>query len=160
MRGNRIFALAVTLASVFTGSAAAQTVVAVLFASGLSRPNLVTTAPGDPDRFYVVEQPGTVQMIDRSGNALGTFLDISSVVSGGTSGETGLLGLAFAPDYATSGRFFVNYTRQITGQLTTVIEEFGLGLDGLGWFFDLGDGRRFSGRRNLRLFGATSDQYK
>jgi glucose/arabinose dehydrogenase len=73
-----------------------------------SSPVYVTQAPGDRTRLFVVEQGGKIVVV-RNGRALRTpFLDLSSkVVSGG---EQGLLGLAFSPDYARSGRFYVNYT--------------------------------------------------
>jgi glucose/arabinose dehydrogenase len=73
-----------------------------------SAPVYVAQAPGDRRRLFVVEQGGRIVVV-RGGHALRTpFLDISSqVVSGG---EQGLLGLAFAPDYARSGRFYVDYT--------------------------------------------------
>jgi len=38
--------------------------------------------------------------------------------------ETGLLGLAFHPQYKSNGRFFLNYTRQVNGQLQTAIAEY------------------------------------
>jgi glucose/arabinose dehydrogenase len=73
-----------------------------------SSPTYVTQAPGDRSRLFVVEQEGRIVVV-RDGQVLDApFLDISSkVVSGG---EQGLLGLAFAPDYASSGRFYVYYT--------------------------------------------------
>ncbi len=58
----------------------------------------------------VVEQGGRI-MVVRGGRTLSKpFLDIRSRVTSG--GEQGLLGLAFAPDYASSGRFYVYYTRK------------------------------------------------
>jgi glucose/arabinose dehydrogenase len=76
-------------------------------ASGLAFPVYLTSPPGD-SRLFVVERAGTVRIIE-SGSARPTpFLDISAKVS--TRPEQGLLSLAFAPDYATSGRFFVYYT--------------------------------------------------
>jgi glucose/arabinose dehydrogenase len=73
-----------------------------------SNPLYVTAPPGDRRRVFVVEQGGRV-MIVRDGRKLRRpFLNISGRVSSG--GERGLLSLAFAPDYATSGRFYVNYT--------------------------------------------------
>ena len=71
-------------------------------------PVYVTQPPGERRRLFVVEQGGRIVVV-RDGRVLRTpFLDISSrVVSGG---EQGLLGLAFAPDYASSGRFYVDYT--------------------------------------------------
>ncbi|HEX7292261.1 MAG TPA: PQQ-dependent sugar dehydrogenase [Conexibacter sp.] len=71
-------------------------------------PVYVTQPPGERRRLFVVEQGGKIVVV-RDGQVLRTpFLDVSSqVVSGG---EQGLLGLAFAPDYPQSGRFYVNYT--------------------------------------------------
>jgi glucose/arabinose dehydrogenase len=71
-------------------------------------PVYVTSPPGDRARQFVVEQGGRVFVI-RGGRRLGTpFLDISGQVTAG--GEQGLLSLAFAPDYADSGRFYVYFT--------------------------------------------------
>ncbi|RNC80704.1 MAG: glucose dehydrogenase [Phycisphaera sp.] len=93
-----------------------------LFASGLDRPVYMVSAPDNPDKFYVIEQEGAIRIID-NGTLLATpFLDIDPIVVGGTSGgnEQGMLGLAFSPDYATSGRFFVNYIG--SGSDTFVVE--------------------------------------
>ncbi len=84
------------------------------FATGLSLPVDLTAAPADPTHLYVVEKAGRIRRFDTSGVAAATpFLDIRARV-GSTAGEQGLLGLAFAPDYATTGHFFVNYTN-LTG---------------------------------------------
>jgi glucose/arabinose dehydrogenase len=73
-----------------------------------SSPLYVTAPPGDTDRVFVVEQGGTIRVM-RDGKKLATpFLDIRSLVTAG--GEQGLLSMAFAPDYAQSGRFYVDYT--------------------------------------------------
>lgn len=75
----------------------------------LTFPLFLTTAPGDPTRLFVVEKGGLITVVDRATNMLlGTFLDISHLVSTGT--EQGLLGLAFDPLYDSNGRFYVNYT--------------------------------------------------
>jgi glucose/arabinose dehydrogenase len=71
-------------------------------------PLYVTAPPGDRRRVFVVEQGGRV-MIVRDGRKVDRpFLDVSDRISSG--GERGLLSLAFAPDYASSGRFYVYYT--------------------------------------------------
>src|SRR5690349_17433989 len=71
-------------------------------------PLFVTAPPGDKRRIFVVEQAGKIKLM-RGGKVLPTpFLDITSLVTSG--GEQGLLGLAFAPDYARSGLFYVYYT--------------------------------------------------
>ena len=79
-----------------------------LVKSGLSFPLFLTSPPGDTARLFVVEKGGTIRII-KSGNLLAApFLDISGLVSSGP--EQGLLGMAFQPDYATSGNFYVSYT--------------------------------------------------
>jgi glucose/arabinose dehydrogenase len=71
-------------------------------------PIYVAAAPGDASRVFVVERAGRI-MVVKSGHKLRTpFLNIRGRVSEG--GERGLLSMAFAPDYARSGRFYVCYT--------------------------------------------------
>ncbi|MEO8577266.1 MAG: PQQ-dependent sugar dehydrogenase [Gemmatimonadales bacterium] len=76
-------------------------------ASGFNSPVYITSPPGD-SRLFVVEQPGRIRII--SGGQLITtpFLDITSKVSSG--GERGLLSVAFHPQYATNGFFYVYFT--------------------------------------------------
>jgi glucose/arabinose dehydrogenase len=75
---------------------------------GFSAPIDVAAPRGDNARVFVVERAGRIKVV-RSGRKLGRpFLDIRGKVSEG--GERGLLSMAFAPDYATSGRFYVCYT--------------------------------------------------
>jgi glucose/arabinose dehydrogenase len=81
---------------------------ATLVASGLRDPLDLQAAPADRTRLFVAEQAGRIRVL-RGGSVLAApFLDISGRVSAG--GERGLLGLAFHPQYASNGRFFVNYT--------------------------------------------------
>ncbi len=76
--------------------------------SGLVSPVLVRSASDGLSRLFVVEQAGRVRTV--SGRAItGTYLDIRSLVRSG--GERGLLGLAFAPDFARSHLLWVTYTR-------------------------------------------------
>jgi glucose/arabinose dehydrogenase len=80
-------------------------------ADGLERPNHLTYAGDGSGRQFVVEQPGRIRVI-KDGNLLPTpFLDIVSVV-GSEANEQGLLSVAFHPDYAINGYFFVNYTNK------------------------------------------------
>ena len=73
-------------------------------------PVAVTSPPGDRRRVFVVEQGGRIRVVRGGKVQARPFLDVSrQIVSGG---EQGLLGLAFAPDYATSRRFYVNYTNR------------------------------------------------
>lgn len=78
-------------------------------ATGFDQPLLVTTPPEETDRLFVVEQGGTIQVLVNGETASEPFLDIRDRV-GSDGSEQGLLGLAFAPDYAESGAFYVNYT--------------------------------------------------
>jgi glucose/arabinose dehydrogenase len=87
---------------------------------GLSSPVGVTHAGDNTGKLYVVEQAGRIRLIDNGTLLPAAFLDISARVLSG--GERGLLGLAFPPGYATSGRIFVNYTRIQDG--ATVIARF------------------------------------
>jgi len=71
------------------------------------RPVLVTAPPRDTRRFFVVEQAGTVRVV-RDGELLPRpFLDLRDKVK--LLSEPGLLSIAFAPDYAASGRFYAFY---------------------------------------------------
>jgi glucose/arabinose dehydrogenase len=105
-------ALAALLAVVLPPPAHAQTprLDATLVASGFTAPVFVTAPPGDTRRLFVVQQSGEIKIINlrsRTVNAT-PFLDISDQVN--FSGEEGLLGLAFDPDYASNGRFYINYS--------------------------------------------------
>ncbi|MDP5027802.1 MAG: PQQ-dependent sugar dehydrogenase, partial [Flavobacterium sp.] len=85
----------------------AQTIALQSFATGLTSPVEITHA-GD-SRLFVVEQSGKIKIINANGTVNTTpFLNLTSLIS--TGGERGLLGLAFHPNYATNGYFFVNYT--------------------------------------------------
>ena len=75
-----------------------------------SQPADVTGAPEDPGRVFVVQRTGEVMLILDGHPRARPFLDIAGSVSTQGSDEQGLLGLAFAPDYATSGLFYVDYT--------------------------------------------------
>ena len=78
-----------------------------LVQSGLTDPIFVTAPPGDLARLFVVTKRGLILVI-RDGTLLPTpFLDLSGQVS--TAGDWGLFSMAFHPDYATNGIFFVNY---------------------------------------------------
>lgn len=82
------------------------------FTSGLNQPLDIAHA-GD-ERLFVVEQKGTIRIVMRDGTLLSSpFLDIEGQVC--SSNQGGLLGLAFHPDYANNGYFFVNYTTQRDG---------------------------------------------
>ena len=84
----------------------AQDIEVELFATGFNSPVDLQNA-GD-DRLFVVEQGGAIRILNADGTINPTpFLDIDAIVNSG--GERGLLGLAFHPDYATNGFFYVYY---------------------------------------------------
>lgn len=74
----------------------------------LIAPVFLTAPPGEANRLFIVEQGGTIKILDRTtGAELGTFLTLTGITSGG---ERGLLGLAFDPEYNSNGRFYIYYT--------------------------------------------------
>ena len=88
--------------------------------SGLASPVHLTAPTGD-SRLFIVEQPGRIRIV-KGGQLLATpFLDIGAKVKYG--GEQGLLSMAFDPQYAANGFFYVYYTSQPNGDL--VVERYG-----------------------------------
>jgi glucose/arabinose dehydrogenase len=78
--------------------------------SGLTDAIFATAPPGDTERLFIVEQRGFIRILDLDTDTLlpTAFLDIDSLVVSG--GEQGLLGLAFHPDYAVNGTFYVYHS--------------------------------------------------
>jgi glucose/arabinose dehydrogenase len=111
---RRVFAAAVVaalLAVAASASASPQRAAAfrpVTMISGLEPLTDVVAAPGSRNVLYVVEQSGVIRVVRNGKLQPRPFLDLRSIVKSG--GEQGLLGLAFAPDYASSRFFVVNYT--------------------------------------------------
>lgn len=101
--------IAIAIAGACIGSARAA-VTTERVASGLARPVFATSPPGDTERLFVVEQhSGRVRILDLGGGGIAAtdFLDLDGLATGT---EQGLLGLAFHPDYAANGWFYVNLT--------------------------------------------------
>ncbi|MFN8592952.1 MAG: PQQ-dependent sugar dehydrogenase [Thermomicrobiales bacterium] len=78
-------------------------------ATGLDQPVYVIGAPDDTDRLFVVERPGRIRLVEKGLILPEPFLDITSLVQSGGS-EQGLLSMAFAADFESSGEFYVFYT--------------------------------------------------
>jgi len=74
------------------------------------QPLYVTAPPGDKSRVFVVEQPGRIRVVRNGKVRSEPFLDVSGAIA--CCGEQGLLSMAFAPDYATIGLFYVDYTNE------------------------------------------------
>ena len=80
-----------------------------LITSALSKPLYLTAAPGDTAREFVVEQTGKIRIIRHDTLLATPFLDVTAQV-GYDGQERGLLSVAFDPNYATNGHFFIDYT--------------------------------------------------
>ncbi|HVO30213.1 MAG TPA: PQQ-dependent sugar dehydrogenase [bacterium] len=78
-------------------------------ARGLKKPVGVVFAPGDSTRMFVVEQEGTIRVVEKGVPAATPFLDFRARVSTNHP-ERGLLGLAFHPRFAENGLFYVHFT--------------------------------------------------
>ena len=105
-RATLLIPLLAGLAALFAVPAPAQ-VGSELVIEGLVRPVRLVAPRGDI-RLFVVERGGTILVYSQAGAFRDTFLDIRHLTTEG--GERGLLGLAFPPDHATTGRCYVSYT--------------------------------------------------
>jgi hypothetical protein len=95
-------------------AAGSYTTTALFPGGSFSEPVHITNAGDGTNRVFVVERAGRIRVYDADDAgtpAISTFLNITSQVESG-GGEQGLLSVAFHPDYATNGRFFVFYMRQ------------------------------------------------
>ncbi|HXZ84398.1 MAG TPA: PQQ-dependent sugar dehydrogenase, partial [Myxococcota bacterium] len=106
----------------FAQPAGAQTVRAQRVASGFARPVVLASPPGETRRLFVVEQQtGAIRILDpRTGQVQSEpFLTIGGLALGE---EQGVLGLAFHPQFAQNGLFYVDLTR--SGDGATVIRRY------------------------------------
>lgn len=94
------------------------------FLTGLSRPILIRSSPDNTGRLFIVQQAGIIKVLQRGATTPTDFINLSSKVvqPGSTGDERGLLGMTFHPQYATNGKFYVDYTR--VGDGTTVVAEY------------------------------------
>jgi glucose/arabinose dehydrogenase len=90
--------------------------------TGLSSPVGMESAHDGTGRFFVVQQGGTIRIVQNGAISATPFLDITSLVESG--GEKGLLGLAFHPNFSTNRKFYVDYTHRTGTQLQTFIVEY------------------------------------
>lgn len=77
--------------------------------TGFFSPVHVTHAGDGSGRLFVVEQRGTIRVVQGGSLIAGNFLDIRDRVSTADN-EMGLLSIAFHPDFASNNKFYVNYT--------------------------------------------------
>ena len=91
-------------------------------AEGLAQPTFVT-APQEDARLFIVEKVGRIRVIEDGELRSAPFLNIRrQVLAGGQTSEQGMFALAFHPDYAVNGRFYVHYTARPDGD--TRVEEY------------------------------------
>jgi glucose/arabinose dehydrogenase len=93
-----------------------------------NQPIYVTGVPGDDSRLFVMEKGGTVRVLVNGQLQPAPFIDISSMVTSNGTGELGLLGLAFHPDYASNGLLYLHFSSNASQGLPasgdTVVAEF------------------------------------
>ena len=93
-------------------------------------PRHVAAPPADTDRVFVVQSNGVIRLVNGGTTQPAPFLDINTEVCDGSvadgcGGEAGMFSIAFAPDYASSGLFYVYFTRDVSpGTHELVIKEF------------------------------------
>jgi glucose/arabinose dehydrogenase len=106
-RAHRVlpFGIAAWLCLSFTALAQLR---ATVFVTGMSLPLEFVQNPADPALQYAVEQAGRIRVISNGVLQAASLLDLSTQISSG--GERGPLGLALPSDFATSRRFYVNFT--------------------------------------------------
>ncbi len=75
--------------------------------TGLSSPMQLVNAGDGSGRMFIVQKDGTILVYNKAYGLIGTFLSVTGIQ---TSGERGLLSLAFHPNYASNGLFYVYYT--------------------------------------------------
>jgi|tagenome__1003787_1003787.scaffolds.fasta_scaffold20914200_2 glucose/arabinose dehydrogenase len=107
---------------------------AIRVASGITDPLFVTAPPGDFSRLFIVSKAGKIFTMDLATNVVGTtaFLNIQARIS--AVGEQGLLGMAFDPNFATNGKFYLNFLVPggALGHGTTRVSQFSLTSTGIG----------------------------
>src|SRR3954447_13198471 len=101
----RIALIAGCLMGLMASAAPAGAVSLQSIGPNFDQPVFATSPPGDP-RLFVVERPGRIQVLH--GGTVSQFLDIHTQTT--TDGERGLLSMAFDPNYASNGLFYVFYT--------------------------------------------------
>ena len=109
--GNDGTAVSTTAPETAASTTATDSVALELFAEGFTNP--VSMEEGPDGRYYIVDQPGVIRVVDTDGRLLDQpFLDVRDKIMDlkPEHEERGLLGLAFHPDYADNGRFFVHYS--------------------------------------------------
>ena len=112
LRTMRTTICSLVLVAISLAGLRAQTVPtldAIRVASGLTQPLFVTAPPGDSGRLFILQQDGRIRILNLATATLNAtpFLTLTGLAAGG---EQGLLGMAFDPNYAANGKFYLNFT--------------------------------------------------
>src|SRR5919109_1520784 len=113
-RSSRLFALLVTSALLAGGCGGSEGAeqnrghIRAMKVASLREPIFLAQPPGETHDLYAVERAGTIRVIGPDGVDKQPFLDIRQRVR--TEGESGMLSMAFPPDYADSGLFYIAYS--------------------------------------------------
>lgn len=115
----RLFAIALAVALI-APAATPQGLRSTLVAEGFTTPSHVAFAPGDPSRMFVTElATGRVRVVENGVTLTSPFLELPNI--SGTDWLLGLYSIAFHPDYAQNGRFYVSY---VDDSFLTYVDEF------------------------------------
>jgi hypothetical protein len=109
--------LAIALLAVLTIAVGEARALSLESLGRFDEPTYVTSVPGDPNRLFVTEREGRIQLL--VGGLAHPFVDLSSKIEckGSCQGERGLMSVAPAPDFASSGHLFVQYTNDEDGTI-------------------------------------------
>jgi hypothetical protein len=115
-RAKALAATALTLlAALIAGSTAVATTLQPI--GEFDEPVYVTSAPADAGRLLVVERKGRIVEVDDGDETLFANLEAAVGCGGSCGGERGLLSIAPAPDFAQSGRVYVDYANDVDGTI-------------------------------------------
>lgn len=111
----------------FSGAAHSQYSLQIAFPNlpAFSNPIEMQSPPDGSNRIFIAQQKGKIYFFQNtpSVNSRKLFADLSGIVTQ-SGGEMGLLGFAFHPNFKTNGFFYVNFTSDVGGQLTSFITRF------------------------------------
>jgi glucose/arabinose dehydrogenase len=101
----------------FLGAGSAQALTLQQVGGSFDQPTYVTSDPGDAGRLFVVEREGTIELVE--GGVTSEFADLGPEVdcAGSCQGERGLMSIALAPDFDSSGRLYVDYANNVDGTI-------------------------------------------
>ena len=121
------FGTSLFLACALSTPAVAQTTLTTeLVFNGMTKPVAALSPPGDSRIFVVEQNSGKIKIFDGTSVLATEFLNVKAKIKS-SGNEEGLLGLAFHPDYANNGYFYINYTASNPNR--TVVERYLVSVD-------------------------------